>query len=283
VIQVIKDNTKGGRDVVNIKYDFSGKILEEYYVHTIEYQDNTYTTQYKKFYTYDDMGRTLKVDFQKDYEPIFTLYQYTYNELGQVTRKQIYKEPAAQTFLQDIDYKYNIKGQITNINDLDNIANDVFAMKYYFEQAVNPTATTYQNGNISAVQWKSSQNVNTKTYMYQYDKTNRLTKATYLPSNRFDAEFTYDANGNITTMKQKGPKYITTIVNGKPVQSTVFDYIDNLTYNYNGNQLTRVTDAVGNINTPLNNDFRDGGGEGAIDYTYDYNGNMLTDVQQFRK
>ncbi len=76
---------------------------------------------------------------------------------------------------------------------------------------------------------------------------------------------TYDNNGNILTMIQKGWR-----LNSSPV-------IDNLSYQYatNSNQLLKVADAVSDPNTKLG-DFKDGANT-IDDYAYDANGNLSKD------
>ncbi len=77
---------------------------------------------------------------------------------------------------------------------------------------------------------------------------------------------TYDANGNILSMNQKGFK-----VGGSQL-------IDQLAYTYqaNSNKLSQVNDAS---NDPLSKlgDFHYTGSKGSSDYTYDGNGNLITD------
>jgi RHS repeat-associated protein len=72
----------------------------------------------------------------------------------------------------------------------------------------------------------------------------------------------YDKNGNIVALQRNG---------GMESQSQ-FPLIDDLVYQYNGNQLTKVTD---NTNNSVDG-FKDGANL-AVEYTYDLNGNMTTD------
>ncbi len=52
--------------------------------------------------------------------------------MGQVVQKHIHSENGGQSFLQDVDYAYNIKGQLTRMNNPENLGNDVFALRFYF-------------------------------------------------------------------------------------------------------------------------------------------------------
>ncbi|WP_305068369.1 RHS repeat domain-containing protein, partial [Longitalea luteola] len=76
----------------------------------------------------------------------------------------------------------------------------------------------------------------------------------------------YDPNGNLLTMNQKGLKGSTSPL------------IDQLTYGYlnNSNKLNHVTDAASDPNTTLG-DFKDGSNGAGADYNYDINGNLIQD------
>jgi hypothetical protein len=80
------------------------------------------------------------------------------------------------------------------------------------------------------------------------------------------SNLSYDADGNILTMNQKGFK-----VNASSL-------IDQLSYTYqtNSNKLAKVTDAVSDAATKLG-DFHDGANGGTDDYAYDGNGNLNLD------
>ena len=79
---------------------------------------------------------------------------------------------------------------------------------------------------------------------------------------------TYDANGNIMTMNQKGLK-----LNISPT-------IDQLTYTYtlNTNRLAKVADAaLPVVDNGKLGDFKDGTNGTGNDYNYDVNGNLTLD------
>jgi RHS repeat-associated protein len=198
------------------------------------------------------------------------LAKYTYNELGQVTNKQVGNN------LQSIDYGYNIRGWLTNINDVNTLGNKLFAYKINYAEregleTPNLDFPNYKvqpryNGNITETSWKAVDvggQVNYSTPERQgfvYDKANRITAGFYqLPDNpatKGNSEIieNYDKNGNIINLKRTGNR-----LKGQ------VKMIDNLTYNVPGNRLMSVTDAANNASG------YEGGG-GAI--SYDANGNM---------
>tara|TARA_R110002072_G_scaffold236366_1_gene393964 strand:- start:1347 stop:5780 length:4434 start_codon:yes stop_codon:yes gene_type:complete len=134
------------------------------------------------------------------------------------------------------------------------------------------------NGNISEISWQGAADEQKRAYGYNYDGLNRLTQAVYReydettntwPSStkKYNVPgITYDLNGNILTLNRRGFR------SGTINQNPVFGMIDALTYTYNGDQLTSVSDnAIHYIN-----DFNDGNTVGN-DYDYDVNGNMTVD------
>ena len=107
---------------------------------------------------------------------------------------------------------------------------------------------------------------------------NRLTKAdfTQYTSSAWNtnagldfsvSNLTFDANGNILTMDQKGWK-----LSGSAL-------IDQLSYTYqsNSNKLQQVADNVNDNNSKLGDFKYDATTKTSTDYTYDVNGNLVAD------
>ncbi len=278
VIQTISQNNLGGYDIVSNEYNFAGELLESKHKHTAFNFDANYLVY---LYTYDDMGRLLKTELSEnaDASGAIVINTITYNELGQVQVKKIHSEDGWD-YLQTVNYGYNIKGAITYINDPEYLGNNLFAMKLYYDESIEGMyhPNTYKDGKISAIQWNSDNLNDVKTYMYTYDDLNRLTHASYHPGSKYSVDIDYDLNGNITHLERHGEllqQEKSSI--GPPIIATTVDLIDDLTYTYNGNKLTSVSDAVGEIETQLNNDFRDMEDKGIQEYGYDANGNMIVD------
>ena len=162
---------------------------------------------------------------------------------------------------------------------------DLFGMQLYYDGGNSSVGGDAQfNGNISWVKWKVQGETDQQYYGYKYDHLNRITQANYKDfsnctwSNidRYSMPaVSYDDNGNILTLQQKG------LIDATP--SNVFDLMDNLQYFYSGNRLIGVHDAVADHADM--NDFADYGQEGTIvegttsthEYLYDNNGNMKKD------
>ncbi|MBL4663691.1 MAG: hypothetical protein JKY22_09110, partial [Flavobacteriaceae bacterium] len=185
--------------------------------------------------------------------------------------------------LQNVDYKYNIRGWLTDINDVHDTnpkSTDLFNFKINYNQlfGVNygSTIEPLYNGNISETIWKTKNTDKTKRgYGYWYDDLNRIRRA----SNRagenlenIDVNYTftlwnvtYDQNGNIQKLRRQG--YLT---------SQLYDDLD---YSYSGNQLIEVTElSPCNCNEEGFKDDSDSGDPSTLaDYQYDVNGNMISD------
>jgi RHS repeat-associated protein len=178
-----------------------------------------------------------------------------------------------QNQLQNVDYTYNIRGWLKSINNPDYMGNDLFAFKInYNTTSMGAGNSPLYNGNISETLWKTANDVNTSNltrgYAYNYDPLNRILSADYgtkTTSGAFNLTgdydvwgIGYDKNGNIEHLNRKGEGLL----------------MDDLTYTYNGNQLTNVVDDSNN-----SEGFNDGINL-PVEYIYDVNGNMTSDYNK---
>jgi RHS repeat-associated protein len=238
--------------------------------------------QIKRRFKYDHAGRLLNTWHQIDNNPYERPTSFNeYNELGQLVDKKLDSESPA-VFLQSIDYRYNIRGWLTKINESDlsdNVndatldswySHDLFGMEIGYSSDIGINNEAQYNGNVSGIKWSSLSNVSAeKAYVYDYDAMSRLTDATFKQKsvawatptgNSFtETGYTYDLNGNMLTLKRYDQRGVSTA-------------LDNLVYTYSGtNRLLKVADSGDDYNG-----FVDGTNTGN-DYTYDNNGNMVTD------
>ncbi|MGN7759538.1 RHS repeat domain-containing protein, partial [Chryseobacterium sp. 22532] len=265
------NNHLGGYTVVNHKLDFAGIVLQ-----TNTYHRRLITDPEKGFvekFTYDSQNRLLTHTHQVGSNPVEYLAQNKYNELSQLESKKVGGISLASP-LQTIDYKYNIRGWMTKINDPDNLNGKLFGYSMrYQDPAIPGTSVPQYGGNIAEVHWKAANDDVYKAYHYVYDKLNRLTDAIYreayttAPNNYFFNEsIAYDINGNITQLNRYQ----------KPDAGTTALLIDRLNYTYIGNRLMKVFDASGNYEG-FKDDVTSGGYDSTDDYAYDLNGNMIKD------
>ena len=189
--------------------------------------------------------------------------------------------------LQNVDYDYNVRGWLTNINDVDDIGNDLFTFKLNYNTTDMPGSVALFNGNISETLWKSNipstiYNPNSdknKGYGYHYDALNRITKADFKIKQTSSAAYaalnygnynlksvSYDKNGNIKALSRSGNYY-----NAE---------IDKLIYTIDsGNKLLAVKDEATTYHNLKDRGFKDGNTSGN-DYVYDANGNMTKDLNK---
>lgn len=240
-------------DLVETRLDFPGKPLEVKTTHTKGANPAIVTTD---VFEYDHMGRLVKQQ-QTLGGNTETLVQNNYDQLGQL----VFKETGGG--LQTVDYSYNVRGWLKQINNSANLGNDLFAFDINYNSADHGGPALY-NGNIAETEWKTANDNSLRWYRYGYDALNRITSAVDNSTNYNIYDLTYDKNGNILTLKRKG---------NTNVGATTFGTMDNLEYTYKsvGNQLKRVKDY-----TTIDQGYNDGV-DTTEEYTYDANGNMITD------
>jgi RHS repeat-associated protein len=298
VIQVQADNYKKSTDIVTSRYDFTGKVISSYQVHTNPSGNITGNKAYTEM-DYDHGGRLIETRkiLNDDNNTTRVSAHNSYDALGQLQTKQLGQKtdvnglPITGEYLETQDYAYNIRGWLKGLNwqDYNNSGvtktsakpNRWFAMDLSYDWGY--TKNQY-NGNIAGMRWQSGGDKAERSYGYDYDAANRLLLGDFKQytnndwNNTANIDFTvkmggdglndgsaYDENGNIKRMQQWGIK-----VPGSSEQ------IDNLGYAYfaGTNKLSGVTDAVTADNKL--GDFTDKN-TGSDDYGYDVNGNLLTD------
>jgi RHS repeat-associated protein len=283
-------------NLVTQVYDFEGKVLTQKTYHNAG--AGKVTTVLNKF-NYDHMGRLTEVYQNNNNAPTDQLVaQYVYNEIGQQIDKKLHNT-SGTSFLQSIDYRYNIQGWLKSINNAqlnvnstnNDEANDYFGMEFIYEASESGLSNTATyNGNISAVKWKgagaSAGTADQKSYKYVYDKANRLKTSTsqmYTGSawtkeaDALNENMTYDVNGNIKSLQRKKRKHNVSVSGTVNIWYSD-ELIDDLTYTYSssiGDQLIQVTDATGRAEG-----FDNGTTGSNNDYTYDAMGSLLTDANK---
>ena len=208
-IYVYEKNHLGGYTYIKTELDYRGKIIK---TETNHKRINSSTNlKIVDNFEYDHAERTTK-HFQKiNSQPNQLIAKNRYNELGQLEQKNVGGTNISNTAtgLQVFDYKYNIRGWLTEINDVDNLGlSDLFAYKIRYDENHEGSAVPHDvyNGNISQVIWKSAQNNTKKGYAYHYDKLSRLKASYYRYGNSLTSGagtfetygLKYDTNGNIS-------------------------------------------------------------------------------------
>ncbi|SET97010.1 DUF6443 domain-containing protein [Hymenobacter actinosclerus] len=303
-IQIKSENQLGGVERLSTEYDYAGKVLKKYTAHNLRNNTPTHTILYRYTYYSNDSPNELFVQFNKNAGGSeLLLSKKEYNELGQLVDDKLgRKNSPSPTYLQSVDYRYNIRGWLTHINNRDlqsgvatnedsDAEGDLFGFELKYDTDLQTNSTTaHYNGNIAESLWQSRRNLKMRGYGYHYDNANRITGANYSAyyytgsawgwngekddaagMGRFTtSDIEYDMNGNITRMNRVGHK--STVSN-----QAIYGPIDQLHYSYGtagGNQLRSVVDKAGHSSAP--NDFEDTASSGD-EYSYDWNANMTQD------
>lgn len=323
VVQTKSYNLLQGTDITTTQYSFHGKILQ-----TVLYQDKPGTNLQNHRITsnmqYDDLWRliniaktvTSTVNGQTITKPQVEIVKNEYDALGQLKYKKLGKQLSGGNYtntpIETLEYTYNIHGWLLGANrdyaTAENNTSRYFGFDIgYNKPLINAGGNTIgsydfpaYNGNAAGTVWKSKGDNKIRKYDFTYDIVNRLTSAGFKEygGSQFgtsDIDFsvsniTYDANGNLLTMQQKGWK-----ITGNTT-------VDDLKYHYalNGlsNRLQNVIDLHNDAVTKLG-DFRTSGNHTQVsdkttfasnpgtidpytitDYTYDANGNLVKDFNK---
>ena len=254
----VQNNLLSGYDITSTVYTFSDKPSGVTHTHTASGK-TTRTEVYT--YTYDHADRISKVQHSLGGTSI-TLYDATYDNFGRLLTKQYHG-----TSINKLTYAYNLRSWLTGISGT------CFTQNVYYNTGVG---TAKYNGNISSMTWKSGNESTVRGYKFTYDGLDRMLNATYgetasisTNTNRFSENVTgYDKNGNIKSLQRYGQ-----------TGASAYGLIDNLTFTLNGNQLSRVDDAVMASAYGGGFEFKDGVKQ-VGEYTYDANGNLTKDLNK---
>lgn len=266
----VADNHLGGKDERYMQYDFVGNLLTEVQLHTLD----GHTLRETNYYTYDHQNRLLSQDFLLGTDPAerITLGAYAYDALGNITTKELYKDPDATDPkpLQKLEHTYHVHGYLQGMNAGEYVAGeallpDVFGMELHYDQGFEQPN---YDGQISGVTWYNHADRtlpdmdNAEVYGYTYDGMKRLLGADYGGgigdySVRIEG---YDDNGNILGINRLGGD------SGSSIDKLEYDYVDN--------RLMSVTDRAFH---PMG--FSDGASQ-LEEYKYDHSGNMIQDLNK---
>lgn len=292
VLQVKSTNQTGGNDVTTTQYNWAGQPL--FVVQKLDKAGApAQTSVIVSKMIYDDLNRLTKTEKKLSNTLVNSnamsaykiILENSYDKLGQLDRKEVGTKQGG-TRLAKNSYDYNIRGWLLAVNkDYVNgaVADKYFGMELGYDK--NPSfgiVAPQYNGNISATLWKSEGDQEKRKYDFTYDNVNRLTGAAfgqYVSGSGAAATFnnavvdftvsnlTYDANGNIITMTQKGLK----LNASAPIDEMTYGYIAGT------NRLNTVTEsaAIAATDNKLG-DFTDRN-RSSNDYAYDLNGNLTVD------
>lgn len=302
VLQIQTINYTTGMDVVTNQYSFLGQLLRSHIKHQ-KSGSNAQSYEVATKNIYDDLGRLRFIEKNVNNTGWNQIAELKYDALGQLKTKKLAPAFNGNLGIETLTYDYNIRGWILGANR-DYVKNpsatgNSFGFDLGYDKLAvgtigNYTASQY-NGNIAGTVWKSKGDQQVRKFDFTYDAINRIAGADFNQyATAFDktagidfsvSNLTYDANGNILTMDQKGMKV------------TGSSFVDQLRYTYqsNSNKLQNVVDISNDVQTKLG-DFRYTNthpqkstkddyaqNPGSVnpatitDYSYDDNGNLNID------
>ncbi len=226
----------GNYDDVSTEYSFTRQVLASTRRH---HASGIVSATVRTEHTYDHRDRSLDTWKTLNTGTRTLIARNAYNDVGQLRTKQLHSTNNGGTFAESVGYAYNPRGWLREVSS------PKFRQTLNYEEGSDSGVVPYYNGNIAEQLWQH-QGQSEQSYVYKYDKLNRLLSGTASSGDRSET-LTYDPMGNISTLKRdaSGPT---------------------LTYGYTaagGNRLQTIT---GGTNT----------------YLYDGNGNMTRDARQNR-
>ena len=307
VIQTQTINYLKGTDMGTAQYTWDGRVFASLVSHAIVNTTNPQSHWVASTLSYDAVGRLLSVSktINSTVNGV-SVSAYTstvetnqYDELSELLTKKLGNN------LESLTYGYNVRGWLLgeNLNYISGASNtNYFALEIGYDktQSVAPGNsynTAEFTGNIEGATWKTKGDGINRKYDYTYDNGDRLLTASFKQNSSgttWDnslidfsvSNLSYDANGNIGSLKQNG-----FLLGG--TQPSGSQTINNLTYSYvtgkNGttgdnytNRLLNVMDAsnmptstLGNFHYPVSKP-----PSGNTDYGYDQNGNITSDYNR---
>lgn len=215
-------------------------------------------TQKNQYNQYNDKIESITLNAGKgDKEVAF----YSYDDIGRLV--SVKRSGNAGT----VTNEYNIR------NWLVSTSSDRFKESLKYESG---SETPCYNGNISRMQWQNTYDNVLRGYDFEYDGLNRLTASAYAEGTDMSqnkdrySEYIpqYSPNGSIERLQRYGKK-----------NNGAFGIIDDLTYQYRGNQIQSISDKAGSLLYDGSFDFKDGASE-STEYFYNANGTLTKDLNK---
>ena len=245
LIQRVEQNHLGGVSRYHYAYDFVGNVTSECETHTV----GGVTTNLEKVNNYDHVSRLLccKVYLNGVYKG---KVDYEYDALGRLSVRRYGENAATETL------SYDIRGRLTEQGS------SFFRLGLRYENAQKGPGL--YGGDIS--EWSCRYGSKAEQlYTFSYDGAGRFTGGNHyengvLVNKYVEQGIGYDKNGNILSLK----RYSNGVL------------VDNLTYSYNGNSLSGLTESAVVASGDIYERKNVSGGS----YDYDIYGNLSKDSRK---
>ena len=243
VIQIVEVDSDGWKARYSTKYDFLGNVTKTVETHTTP---GGVSTSLTTTYTRDKRGKVLTCARTIGGTTLAT-FTYNYNDLGLLGSRTTPSRSVES-------FTYDLHGWPKSYQAMSYNGGTIFSESLRYASPQKSGSVGLWSGMVSEYQSELYGSGGTaQTYDYFYDNASRLTNTAHyngsaLSSTNTEKDITYDLNGNISALKRYG---------------TSLD--DNLTFTYNGNRLSSVSDAVGGV---------------SYTYTHDADGNLASDSRK---
>lgn len=279
VAESVSDNQLGGVDRTSNTYTFTGELETSKLQHRIS--SSASVTTILTSLRYDHVGRPAET--RKKVNSLAEVLQsrLSYNEVGQLKRRDLHSENNGSNFMIGIDYTYNERGWQTSVTS------PVFSSLLNYNVNGTTALTNAQyNGNIAQQQWKHTNTGGTllnNTFNYGYDVLGRL-KTGVTAAAGMSEVLTYDDMGNIRSLVRDNGTAVSYNYNNNNKSNRLAGLSGGITgtYSYDGNgnatnDRTGMALSYNHLNLPKTAS----GGNRTVSYSYDANGwklSRLSDV-----
>lgn len=260
VVQSHSSNLLGGWEHTYSSYTYAGSAQQTKHVHTTNGKQEV-VEEYD--YAYDHVGRLVKTTYCVNGSDKRELSVVDYDNYGRILLENIMGKDV-------VLHDYNVRNWPLSIES------DNFKENLCYNQSNGSLypRTSLFSGNISAQSWQCGNEVK-HGYHFTYNSQSMLTDSEYSEGDRlndgrgnYDESLSYDKMGNVQSLLRSGL-----------LDDGSYGLIDNLSYNYHGNQLLKVDDAAVGPYYQGAFHFVDGADE-AVEYEYDANGNLVRDLNK---
>lgn len=243
IVRSYTTNNFGGYTQIDTKYNFRGLPMSTKTYH--KYKNNTVLKTIAQTFAYDKAERLLYQTHKVDNLEQVVVFQNIYDEPGRLKQKRVggkmginlrprevqqsdlavgpgisLESPVRTSFLQEINYTYNIRGWLTQVNEINNLEAGDFGKKALFAMKLNYNKLDSEgivgikkryNGTITEQTWKTANDNVLRRYSYGYDAIDRLKTGVYQEpggstpiTGVYNENMSYDLNGNILSLNRKG-------------------------------------------------------------------------------
>ncbi len=260
VVQSHSSNLLGGWEHAYSSYTYADSPRQTKHVHTVNGKQDV-VEEYD--YAYDHASRLVKTTYSVNGSDKRELSVVDYDNYGRILLENIMGKDV-------VLHDYNVRNWPLSIES------DNFKENLCYNQSNGSLypRTSLFSGNISAQSWQCGNEVK-HGYHFTYNSQSMLTDSEYSEGDRlndgrgnYDESLSYDKMGNVQSLLRSGL-----------LDDGSYGLIDNLSYNYHGNQLLKVDDAAVGPYYQGAFHFVDGADE-TVEYEYDANGNLVRDLNK---